>query len=58
MLNYTPAQRSVVWTRNTADISMSSDQLKLLRIMGQEERGVKAEDAVLMLLMCTSLGLI
>jgi hypothetical protein len=35
-----------------------SDQLRLLRIMRQEERGVKAEDGAVMLLICTCLGLI
>ena len=32
--------------RNTADTSMRLDQLRLMRIMRQEERGVKAEDGV------------
>jgi len=58
MHNLTITQPFVVWTHNTADTSKSSDQLRLVRIMRQEERGVKAEDAVLMLLICTSLGLI
>ena len=58
MHNLTITQPSVVWTRDTADTSMSADRLRLVRIMRQEERGVKAEDAMLMLLICTSLDLI